>query len=214
MTHSKEQDQPVLVIMGVSGTGKSTVAAILAGQLGWDLEEGDDLHPARNVTKMAAGQPLTDEDRWPWLDKVSAWITDHTTAGIPGIITCSALKRIYRDRMRGSNVVFVHLAGSKDQIGQRLAARTDHFMPTTLLHSQLTTLEPPGPDENSLAVNVGRKPAEVAAEIIRRLDLVAQEGSSTLGSAHPGASSAPALSDLWRPDQGTTADGNAPHRSE
>jgi gluconokinase len=211
MTRTEEQHQPVLVIMGVSGSGKSTVAAILAGQLGWDLEEGDDLHPARNVAKMAAGQPLTDEDRWPWLDKVSAWITDHTTAGIPGIITCSALKRSYRDRMRGSNVVFVHLAGSKDRIGQRLAARTDHFMPTTLLDSQLTTLEPPGPDENTLAVDVGRKPAEVAAEIIRRLGLVQQEGSSTLGSTHPGTSSAPALSDLWDRDQGATAGGNAPH---
>jgi len=176
MTDDDEHQQPVLVIMGVSGSGKSTVAAILAGQLGWDLEEGDDLHPAGNVAKMTSGQPLTDDDRWPWLDKVAAWITDHTAAGIPGIITCSALKRIYRDRLRGPNVVFVHLAGSTDQIGQRLAARTDHFMPTTLLDTQLSTLEPPGPDENTLAVDVGRRPAEVAAEIIRLLNLRQQQG--------------------------------------
>jgi len=128
MSENSDGQQPVLVVMGVSGSGKSTVAGILAGQLGWDLEEGDDLHPAANVAKMDSGQPLTDDDRWPWLDTVAAWITDHTTAGIPGIITCSALKRGYRDRMRGPNVVFVHLAGSKDQIGRRLAARSDHFM--------------------------------------------------------------------------------------
>ena len=126
MTHNGTAEQPVLVIMGVSGSGKSTVAGILAGQLGWDLEEGDDLHPAENVAKMAAGQPLTDEDRWPWLDEVAAWITEHTAGGTPGIITCSALKRIYRDRMRGPNVVFVHLAGSKDEIGHRLPQRTLH----------------------------------------------------------------------------------------
>jgi len=188
--------QPVLVIMGVSGSGKSTVAGILAGQLGWDLEEGDDLHPPANVAKMHAGIPLTDEDRWPWLESVAAWIREHTSAGLPGIITCSALKRIYRDRMRGDHVVFVHLAGDKDVIERRLSARLDHFMPTTLLDSQIDTLEPPGPDENTLVVNLGRRPAELAAEIIDRLGLTAQPGSSTLGSGHPGASSAPPPGDL------------------
>lgn len=178
MTHNGTAEQPVLVIMGVSGSGKSTVAGILAGQLGWDLEEGDDLHPAENVAKMAAGQPLTDEDRWPWLDEVAAWITEHTAGGTPGIITCSALKRIYRDRMRGPNVVFVHLAGSKDEIGHRLAARSEHFMPATLLDSQISTLEPPGPDENTLVVNVGGKPADIAAEIIDRLRLAPHQGGS------------------------------------
>ena len=118
---------PVLVVMGVSGSGKSTVAGILAGQLGWDLVEGDDLHPAANVAKMSAGIPLADEDRWPWLDRVAAWIRNHTATGVPGIITCSALKRSYRDKLSGDNVVFVHLAGSKDIIGQRLTARMDHL---------------------------------------------------------------------------------------
>jgi gluconokinase len=193
--------QPVLVVMGVSGSGKSTVAGILAGQLGWDLAEGDDLHPPANVAKMAAGIPLTDEDRWPWLDLVADWISDHTRAGIPGIITCSALKKTYRDRMRGDNVVFVHLAGNKELIARRLSARLDHFMPTTLLDSQISTLEPPGADENTLVVDLGRSPAEEAAEIITRLGLRAEAGSSTLGSDHPGTSSAPALGDLWGPDR-------------
>jgi gluconokinase len=183
--------------MGVSGSGKSTVAAILAGQLGWDLEEGDDLHPAANVAKMHAGTPLTDDDRWPWLDLVADWINEHTRAGLPGIITCSALKKIYRDRLRGDHVVFVHLSGDKSTIARRLNARLDHYMPPALLDSQIDTLEPPGPDENTLVVDLGRRPAEEAAEVIQRLGLVAEPGSSTLGSDHPGASSAPPLSDLW-----------------
>lgn len=195
-----QAQQPVLVVMGVSGSGKSTVAGILAGQLGWDLEEGDDLHPADNVAKMSAGIPLTDDDRWPWLDKVSAWITEHTAAGIPGIITCSALKRIYRDRMRGDHVVFVHLTGDKNTIGRRITARQDHYMPPALLDSQIATLEPPGPDENVLEVDLGRKPAEEAAEIIERLGLHPELGSSTLGSDHPGTSSAPPIGDLLTPN--------------
>jgi gluconokinase len=164
-------DAPILVIMGVSGSGKSTIAALLAGQLGWDLQEGDDLHPGENVAKMSAGQPLTDDDRRPWLDAVASWITEHTVAGIPGVITCSALKRSYRDRLRGRNVIFVHLSGDPQQIGQRLTARLDHYMPASLLDSQMSTLEPPGLDENALIVDVGRRPAAEVAEILRRLQL-------------------------------------------
>jgi len=92
---------PILVVMGVAGTGKSTVAGMLAGRLNWALEEGDDLHPAANVAKMSAGIPLNDEDRWPWLDAIAAWINNQTIRGEPGIVTCSALKRSYRDRLRG-----------------------------------------------------------------------------------------------------------------
>src|SRR5580765_7102246 len=106
----------VLVLMGVSGCGKSTVAGVLAGQLGWEFEEGDDLHPPANIAKMHAGHPLTDEDRWPWLDLVSAWIRGRTDAGLPGIITCSALKRSYRDVLRGDDVVFVYLHGTREQL--------------------------------------------------------------------------------------------------
>jgi gluconokinase len=178
---SAGDQQPVLVVMGVSGSGKSTVAGVLAGQLGWDLAEGDDMHPDENVEKMRQGHPLTDDDRWPWLDNVGSWITEHTMAGAPGIITCSALKRIYRDVLRGNHVVFIHLVGSKDQIAGRMAARQGHFMPTRLLDSQIATLEPPGPDENVLVVDVGRKPALEAAEIISRLGLRPAAGSSALG---------------------------------
>ena len=134
---------PVLVLMGVSGCGKSTVAALLAGRLGWDFEEGDDLHPAANVAKMAAGHPLDDADRRPWLAAVAAWIRQHTDAGRPGIITCSALKKSYRDVLRGDRVMFVYLAGTREQIAARLAARHGHFMPPALLDSQFATLEPP-----------------------------------------------------------------------
>jgi len=186
----RHQQQPVLVIMGVSGSGKSTVAGILAGQLGWDLEEGDDLHSPENIEKMASGIPLTDEDRWPWLDTIASWIIEHTMAGIPGIITCSALKKVYRDRLREKNVVFVHLSGSKEQIARRLTTRMDHYMPPTLLDSQIATLEPPGPEENTIVIDVGRTPAEEAAEIVRRLGLSPASGSSALGHPRPGSSSA------------------------
>lgn len=142
---------------------------MLAGRLGWDLEEGDDLHPTRNITKMAAGDSLTDEDRRPWLDRVAEWVHAHTAAGIPGVITCSALKRTYRDRLRGDHVVFVYLAGSRDTIGRRLAARTDHFMPTGLPNSQIATLKPPGHDENVLVVDIGLRSTDTAEEIITRL---------------------------------------------
>lgn len=199
MTQASNIQQPVLVVMGVSGSGKSTVAGILAGQLGWDLEEGDDLHPPANVEKMHAGTPLTDDDRWPWLDRVADWIVEHTSAGVPGVITCSALKKIYRDRLRGEHVLFVHLAGSRETLADRLNARMDHFMPTTLLDSQISTLEPPGPDEQVLTVDIGRRPAELAAEIITRLGLRPEPGSSGLGAPYPGTSSAPPLGDLFRP---------------
>ncbi|WP_167676443.1 gluconokinase [Rhodococcus sp. B10] len=159
--------------MGVSGSGKSTVAGILAGALKWDLEEGDDLHPASNVEKMASGVPLTDEDRWPWLEKIADWIRAHTAAGEPGIVTCSALKRSYRDVLRNGsngNVVFVHLAGSRDRISGRLNARMDHFMPSSLLDTQLSTLEPIEPDEQAIVIDVGPPPADVAAAIIAEVE--------------------------------------------
>ena len=162
---------PMLVIMGVSGCGKSTVAGILARHLEWDLAEGDDLHPAANVTKMAAGVPLTDEDRWPWLDVIAEWIADHTAACRPGVVTCSALKRAYRDKLAGPNVVFVHLAGTTDIVKQRLAARLNHFMPGSLLESQIAILEPPQADEIAVTIVAGGAPADNAAEIIRLLDL-------------------------------------------
>jgi carbohydrate kinase (thermoresistant glucokinase family) len=168
----------VLVLMGVSGTGKSTVAALLAARLSWDLEEGDDLHPAANVAKMASGHPLTDGDRWPWLDRVAAWIQHQIAAGRPGIITCSALKRSYRDRLRAPGVTFVYLHGSRDLLARRLAARHGHYMPPALLDSQLADLEPPGDDEAALWIDIGPPAAEQAEQIIKALRLPAPAAES------------------------------------
>ena len=161
-----DADAAVLVIMGVAGSGKSTIGRLLADRLGWELAEGDELHPEANVAKMAAGQPLTDADRWPWLARVRAWIDEHVAAGRPGVITCSALKRAYRDVLRDPHVVFVHLAGTRDQLAPRLAARRGHFMPVSLLDSQLADLEPPGPDERALTVDISAPPAEQATAIV------------------------------------------------
>ncbi|WP_314104662.1 gluconokinase [uncultured Frigoribacterium sp.] len=157
--------------MGVSGSGKSTVAALVAERLGWDLAEGDDLHPDENVAKMAAGLPLDDDDRAPWLDTVSSWIVEHAMQGVPGVITCSALKRKYRDVLREHNVVFVYLQGSGDLIGGRMAERSGHFMPTTLLDSQVATLEPPQADERHIVVDATRTPEEEAGDVLRLLGL-------------------------------------------
>jgi carbohydrate kinase (thermoresistant glucokinase family) len=162
---------PVVVLMGVTGSGKSTVGGLLAGGLGWDLGEGDDLHPAENLAKMAAGHPLTDEDRRPWLARVRAWIDEHIAAGRPGVITCSALKRAYRDVLRDPHVVFVHLAAPGELLAGRLAARHGHFMPAQLLDSQLADLELPGDDEQALTIEVGPSPAAQVATIVAQLAL-------------------------------------------
>jgi gluconokinase len=175
---------PVLVIMGVSGSGKSTVAAILARQLGWDFAEGDDLHPPANVAKMAAGHPLDDEDRWPWLSMVAAWIRQHTAGGRPGIVTCSALKKSYRDVLRGDQVVFVYLAGSRGQVAARMAARHGHFMPVAMLDSQLETLEPPTPEERVITIDITGSAAEEAEKIIERLGLLDRSRSAESKDQH------------------------------
>lgn len=140
-----------LVVMGVSGCGKSSVGEALAARLGIPYHDGDDLHPAENVERMRAGIPLTDADRWPWLDRVAEVLQQ----AVPVIVGCSALKRAYRDRIRaraGGPVVFVHLAGSREVIAARMAARHGHYMPVTLLDSQFAALEPPEAEE---AVTVG-----------------------------------------------------------
>lgn len=169
---------PVLVIMGVAGSGKSTVAGLLAGRLGWDLAEGDDLHPPANVAKMAAGHALDDEDRWPWLDRIAAWIGEHTRSGRPGIITCSALKKSYRDVLRGDGAIFVFLAGGHDQIAARLAARHGHFMPAAMLDSQIETLEPPTADENAIRIDVTGSPYEESEQIVSQLHLIGSAAST------------------------------------
>jgi carbohydrate kinase (thermoresistant glucokinase family) len=161
---------PILIVMGVAGTGKSTVAGLLAERLNWEFQEGDALHPPANVAKMSSGTPLTDEDRWPWLDAIAAWIKEKSRRGEPGILTCSALKRSYRDRLRGPNVIFVFLNGSREVITARMASRADHFMPPALLDSQFATLEPPTADENVLEINLAATPAEEVAEVLRALE--------------------------------------------
>jgi ribose 5-phosphate isomerase A len=162
---------PILVLMGVSGAGKSTVARELAARLGWSFEEGDALHPAANVAKMHAGIPLTDADRQPWLERVAAWIDGQRARKQPGIITCSALKRSYRRTVIGARpeVRLVYLRGGRDLIAQCLAGRDGHFMPASLLQSQIVTLEEPKPDEDPLTVDVGAPAGQVADEIIRIL---------------------------------------------
>jgi len=159
--------------MGVSGCGKTTVAAILASRLGWPFEEGDALHPQANIEKMAAGHSLTDVDRWPWLAKVADWIDKRLDAGENGLITCSALKRSYRDLInrRGSGVMFVFLAGSKETIAARLAARHGHFMRASLLDSQFADLDEPAADEPAIRVEIGPPAAEIAEQIIEDFGL-------------------------------------------
>lgn len=167
-------DSPVvLVLMGVSGCGKTSVAELLADRLGWPFQEGDALHPQANVDKMAAGRPLTDEDRWPWLDLVAAWIDQRLDSGQNGIVTCSALRRVYREKLdrRGSGVLFVYLAGDYDLIAARIAARHGHYMPPGLLKSQFSTLEEPAADEPAIRVNIAGTPREIADRIIEQLDL-------------------------------------------
>lgn len=171
MSGADQLDARVLVVMGVSGSGKSTVAAMVAEQLGWDFAEGDSMHPPANVDKMHAGTPLTDDDRWPWLDVVAAWIRDHLDRGAPGVVTCSALKRSYRDVLRAPGVVFVHVAGDGSLIQDRMSQRSGHFMPTSLLASQLATLEPPQPDEAHITIAADRTPDEESAEVVELLGL-------------------------------------------
>ncbi|MCQ9367906.1 gluconokinase [Brevibacterium sp. 91QC2O2] len=164
---------PILVVMGVSGSGKSTLATRLATALGWDLAEGDDLHPQANIDKMALGHPLTDADRAPWLDLIAAWIAEHTAAGRPGIVACSALKRRYRDRLRAPGVIFVHPHGPRATVHERMHRRRDHFMPESLLDSQYADLEQLAADESGIVVDLALSPDAQAAEVLARLGLAA-----------------------------------------
>ena len=162
---------PILVIMGISGSGKSTVAQKLAARLGWPFAEGDTLHPEINIAKMHAGIPLTDADRQPWLARVAAWIDGQRAKREPGIITCSALKRTYRQFIIGDRpeVRLVYLRGGRDLIAQHVAERQGHFMPASLLRSQIDTLEEPEPSEDPLTIDAGEPSNRIAEEIIRRL---------------------------------------------
>jgi gluconokinase len=162
-----------LVVMGVSGSGKSTIGENLAERLGWSYEDGDKFHPAGNVAKMSAGQPLTDEDRWPWLRAIADEIDRVCAAGQRAVIACSALKRAYRDILvhGRSDVRIIYLKGTQNLIAGRLAQRKHHFMPPGLLDSQFRTLEPPGLDENPVTVSIDAAVVSIVEDIAKQLQL-------------------------------------------
>ena len=161
-----------LVFMGVSGSGKSTVARAVQERLGWEMAEGDDFHPPENVVKMQEGTPLTDADRWGWLESLAAWTAERDARDEPTIMACSALRRAYRDVLRrgGEGTFFVHCTGDKHMFLDRMNAR-DHFMPPSLLESQLDTLEPLGPGEAGMDVDPVLPVDRLAAMVLARLEL-------------------------------------------
>jgi carbohydrate kinase (thermoresistant glucokinase family) len=161
----------ILVLMGVSGSGKSTIAIELQRVLGWPFQEGDDLHPPANVEKMRSGQPLDDADRLPWLQAIARWIDERIAAGEPGIITCSNLKRAYRQITIGSRngVRLVYLKGDEPVIHDRIARRAHRYMPPSLLRSQFETLEEPGLDEHPLVITAHHSVAETVTKLLAEL---------------------------------------------
>ncbi|MEQ1736493.1 MAG: gluconokinase [Rhodoglobus sp.] len=160
---------PLLVVMGVSGSGKSTIGSLLAERMGVPFLDSDDLHSESNVAKMAAGQPLTDDDRWPWLTAVGDALAAASNTGL--VVACSALKRSYREAIRqpAPQARFVELDGSRGLLSERMDGRSDHFMPATLLDSQLATLESLAPDEPGFLVSIDAEPDEIVSEIAGRL---------------------------------------------
>jgi gluconokinase len=161
----------IVIIAGVSGSGKTTVGALLAGRLGWPFADADDFHPAANVEKMRAGIPLTDADRWPWLRAVAAWMDEYIARGESAVVGCSALRRSYRDQLLVGRpeARMVFLATDREVLTRRLAARVGHFFPEQLLASQLAALEPPGPDEHVVRVVPADTPAGTVEAIMALL---------------------------------------------
>jgi gluconokinase len=169
---------PLVVVMGISGVGKSVVGVQLAKRFDVPYVDGDDLHPQANVDKMQSGVPLTDEDRWPWLRTVGAWLRER--AGSGGVVSCSALRRVYRDILveAAPRTTFLHLVGDHDLVLSRMSDRAGHFMPVSLLESQLATLEPLQGDENGEAVDVTPPPAEIVEQFLARTHIVHPGGRS------------------------------------
>ncbi|MFC1443761.1 gluconokinase [Streptacidiphilus sp. N1-10] len=160
-----------VVVMGVSGVGKTTVARLLAERVGLPYAEADDFHPPANIAKMSAGTPLDDADRQPWLEAIGAWLQQQNVAGVGGVVTCSALKRRYRDTLRAAcpDIWFLHLAGAHDLVADRIGHRTGHFMPASLLDSQYSTLEPLAADEQGAVLDVGPTPDQLVDAAVRLL---------------------------------------------
>lgn len=163
----------VILLMGVAGCGKTTIGQRLAKRLGWRFRDADSFHPQSNIDKMKSGTPLTDEDRVPWLDAIAAWIDECVRTNQPGVVTCSALKRVYRSRIIGerTNVRLVYLKGSKQLIADRMSRRKNHFMPTSLLDSQFATLEEPRMTEKPIVMSVALPPNRIVERIISQCDL-------------------------------------------
>jgi gluconokinase len=157
-----------IIVMGVSGSGKTTVAAGLVERLGWEFAEGDDFHPEANVEKMRSGEPLDDADRWPWLRTIADWIGEHERAGTSVVVTCSALKRVYRDLLRDGHpsVWFAHVTVDADLLRDRVTRRTGHYMPSSLLESQLATLQPLEDDEPGASISGAGAPDDVVAQLL------------------------------------------------
>jgi carbohydrate kinase (thermoresistant glucokinase family) len=174
--HVRPHSPLVILLMGVSGSGKSTIGAALSQRLGWPFQDADSFHPPANIAKMQSGVPLNDDDRWPWLAAIAHWIDARCAADKPGIVSCSALKRAYRSRIVGERerVRLAYLRGDMNLVALRLHARKDHFMPASLLESQFAALEEPGADERPLVVSIALSPQRVVDTIIERLRLVAQ----------------------------------------
>ena len=177
MANSIPEAPCAIIVMGVSGSGKSTVGIALAGRLGWPYEDADKFHPPGNVAKMSAGHPLTDEDRRPWLRAIATEIDRVRATGGRAVIGCSALRRIYRDTLihGRSDVRLVYLEGTKALIAERLARRKGHFMPPGLLDSQFATLEPPTENERPVSVSIARPINKVVDQILRQLELAPAE---------------------------------------
>ena len=179
----------ILIVAGVSGSGKSTIGALLAGRLHWRFADADAFHLAVNIAKMRAGIPLTDEDRWPWLRAIGTWMDERIALGESAVLACSALKRSYRDVLLGGRpeALLIFLAVDRDVVERRLAARHGHFFPERLLGTQFDTLEPPQPDEHAVTVAADGDPQDTVAAIIaivRPVPGVHPGGSGTPGGDH------------------------------
>jgi len=177
---TKQEGPSVIVVTGVSGAGKSTIAAMLAVRLGWAYEDADWFHPPANIEKMHAGKALTDEDRWPWLQGIAAWIDATRRTGGHGVVACSALKRAYREILVAgrSDIRIVYLKGERELIARRMTMRDGHFMPASLLDSQFATLEEPAGDERPIVVSIDARPHDIVEVIIAQLGIETGGGKS------------------------------------